>query len=172
MTNVSPVTWARPRMSAHGFQPRFAEPAPPFSLAVDPVLEIDDSESEQLRERLHAMVAELTQARPLPAEALTSLLTDTVRRLLAEAFETFVDRTGELEAAAHRLARAADDATCVTRIHIHPDDLDLLGSADFPWVPDHDVSPGTLRVGTAGGWLEDGPAVRFSAVLDALGGDQ
>jgi flagellar assembly protein FliH len=112
---------------------------------------LDAELAETLRQRLHDTVAALCQA------ALTPLALDE-DALLAR-----------IERAAAMFARADDERV----IRLHPDDLALVSPRlGEHWVvlPDPALDRGALRVESAIGGVEDGPAQWRQAIAEAMQG--
>jgi flagellar assembly protein FliH len=75
--------------------------------------------------------------------------------------------TARVERAVAMLARADDERV----IRLHPDDLKLVaGKLDQQWavLPDPALARGELRVETANGGVEDGPAQWRRALAEAF----
>ena len=123
------------------------------------------------RAAMQAIVAAAEVLRPEPTGALAALLAETVERLVRQIVgsveierETLLAR---VEAAAHLIG----EETAPAVLRLHPHDLERLDGAALP-VParaDPSLDPGTLRLETARGWIEDGPAVRLERLRAALG---
>ena len=112
---------------------------------------LDAELAEILRQRLHDTVAALCET----ALAPLALDEDALLR--------------RIERAAAMIARADDERI----IRLHPDDLALilprLGE-DWAVVPDPGLERGALRVETATGGVEDGPAQWRQAIAEAMQG--
>ena len=110
---------------------------------------IDDELEEELRLRLRDTVIALCEA----AIAPLALDADALARRVGVAVAMF--------------ARADDERV----IHLHPDDLNLVASrflAEWPVTPDASLERGTVRIETASGGVEDGPATWRRAIAEAL----
>lgn len=110
---------------------------------------LDTELAEELRDKLHETVTALCEAtlQPLALDA----------KALARRVETAVAM----------FVRADDERV----IRLHPDDLTLVISqlpADWTFVPDPGLERGALRVETANGGMEDGPAQWRIAIAEAL----
>lgn len=110
---------------------------------------LDADLAEQLRDKLHETVIALCEAtlQPLALDA----------GALARRVETAVGM----------FVRADDERV----IRLHPDDLTLVAGqlpADWTFVPDPALERGALRVETANGGMEDGPAQWRIAITEAL----
>lgn len=126
------------------------------------------------REALRKLAEALEALRPEPAGPLAALLAETVDRLVRQI-------VGEVDVDPELLMRRAETAAALigeelapTRLLVHPDDVALLDAARIPVpvVGDASLVRGTVALESAGGWLEDGPAVRLDrlrAALDRLG---
>lgn len=104
---------------------------------------------EQLHQRLLATVTALCEATLAPLALDQAAL---VRRV---------------EVAAAMLTRADDDRV----LRLHPDDLALIAKnlpQDFEIIPDPSLERGALRIETAAGGVEDGPAHWHRAIAEAL----
>lgn len=105
------------------------------------------------------------------AEALRQRLHDTVAALCESALAPLAldgDALGRrIERAVALLQRAGDQRT----IRLHPDDVALVSDrcrADWTFVPDASLARGALRIETADGGVEDGPAQWRQAIAEAL----
>jgi flagellar assembly protein FliH len=110
---------------------------------------LDGEQEELLRQRLYAMIEALCET------ALTPL------RLDADAMLARVHR------AAAMLARADDERV----LRLHPDDLALIAKAlpeGLETHPDPALERGALRLESANGGVEDGPAHWRRAIAEAL----
>ena len=110
---------------------------------------LDRTLEEELRLRLRDTVAALCEAAILP---------------LALDEEALARR---VEVAVSMLARADDDRV----IRLHPDDMALVSprlTPDWRVEPDPALERGSLRVETASGGVEDGPATWRRAIAEAL----
>jgi flagellar assembly protein FliH len=110
---------------------------------------LDAELAEQLRDKLHETVVALceTTLQPLALDP----------KALARRVETAVSM----------FVRADDERV----IRLHPDDLTLVVSqlpADWTFVADPALERGALRVETANGGMEDGPAQWRLAIVEAL----
>ena len=110
---------------------------------------LDSDQAEQLRQKLTATVAALCEASLAPlALDLTAL-------------------TARVERATAMLARADDDKV----LRLHPDDLKLIAKQlpeDLDVLEDPALERGALRIETASGGVEDGPAHWRRAIAEAL----
>lgn len=105
-------------------------------------------------------------------ELLRQRLTETVAALCEAAIAPLaLDRealAGRVRRAAALLTRSTDQRT----IHLHPDDIVMLGGqlpADWPVHSDPALERGAVRIETAEGGVEDGPANWRRAIAEALG---
>lgn len=105
------------------------------------------------------------------AEALRHKLLETVIALCESALEPMKLDTDALarrvEKAVAMFVRADDERV----IRLHPDDLDLVAGklpADWQFHADPSLERGALRVETATGGAEDGPAQWRAAITEAL----
>jgi flagellar assembly protein FliH len=110
---------------------------------------LDHDLQEELRLRLRDTVAALCEAAIAPLAIDEAAL---MRRI---------------ETAVSMLARADDERI----IRLHPEDIGMLSpqtSMDWQIVPDSTLERGSLRVESANGGVEDGPAVWRRAIAEAL----
>lgn len=110
---------------------------------------LDAGQEEELRMRLRETVAALCESAIAPLAIDEGAL---LRRI---------------EAAVAMLARADDDRV----IRLHPDDVKLLSprmSAEWKVEPEAKIERGTIRIETANGGVEDGPATWRIAIAEAL----
>ncbi len=110
---------------------------------------LDAEQEEQLRQRLYVTIEALCEASLAPLRLDREALLARVRR------------------AAAMLARADDERV----LRLHPDDLALIGEAlpeGLETRPDPALERGALRLETANGGVEDGPAHWRRAIAEAL----
>lgn len=110
---------------------------------------LDAELEEQLRLRLRETVAALCESAIAPLALDTNAL---ARRI---------------EKAVSMLARADDERV----IRLHPDDIALVSpdlAAQWTVSPDPKLTRGTIRIETASGGIEDGPATWRQAIAEAL----
>lgn len=110
---------------------------------------------------------------------LDAELAETLRHKLVETVTVLCETvlhplTLDADALARRVEKAvamfvrADDERV---IRLHPDDLDLVAGklpADWEFLEDPSIERGALRVETANGGVEDGPAQWRAAITEAL----
>ena len=127
------------------------------------------------RAALAELAGSLAALRPEPPADLARLLAETVRRLVTQVVgEVAIDPALVEGRAAHVAALLAEEAA-PRRLRLSPADAAHLVDAALPveLVADATLGPGCLRLETAAGWVEDGPAVRLQrlrALLDQLTG--
>lgn len=110
---------------------------------------LDSDQAEQLRQKLTATVAALCEASLAPLALDPAALAARVERATA------------------MLARADDDKV----LRLHPDDLKLIAKQlpeDLDVLEDSALERGALRIETASGGVEDGPAHWHRAIAEAL----
>lgn len=117
----------------------------------------------------------LEQIAPAANGALSSLLSAAVLRLVTQI-------VGEVAVDAELLARRVEgvcrfieEGQSRNSLHLHPEDIAMLGPRDFgfPLTPDDSLSRGSVRLETVDGWIEDGPDMQISrlkALLDTMEG--
>jgi flagellar assembly protein FliH len=122
----------------------------------------------QAREKLNASFVKLDAEL---AETLRHKLLETVTALCESVLHPLALDTEALarriETAVAMFSRADDERV----VRLHPDDLDLLAGtlpADWQFSPDASLERGALRIETASGGVEDGPAQWRAAITEAL----
>lgn len=178
--------------SGGGFHrdPRFASASAPAAMAVaadeDPIAaafaEGFAAGSNEALEAAEAAAVAAAQARAKLEFSFIRLDADLAEKLRDKLLETV---TALCESVLHPLALDADALarrveTAVAMfvraddervIRLHPDDLTLLAGklpADWTFNPDPALERGALRVETASGGVEDGPAQWRAAITEAL----
>lgn len=122
------------------------------------------------RNALAQLAANLQELKPEPTLPLALLLAETVDRLVKEIVgEVDVDGL-KLLARAEAAAALIGDATQPALLRLHPDDAALIGDAqlDVQVEADASLTRGMVRLETADGWVEDGPAVRLDRLRAEL----
>ncbi len=123
-------------------------------------------------------IADLTTALAHLAPAsgtLSTLLSSAVIRLVGQIVGEVEVDTGLLLERCRTVAAFIEKDEGKSALHLNPDDMPLIESADIgvPIVADASLRRGTVRLDTADGWIEDGPDVRLSrlkAMLDDMEG--
>ena len=166
-----------------------AEPADDIDLAIEPAPPQIDAFAEGFQqgyaageaaldeERLavRALAEALEALRPDPPADLARLLGVTVSRLVTQIVGEVALDEGVIAARTAAIAALIAEEAAPARLRLSPDDAARLDRATLPveLIADAALAPGTLMLETAGGWVEDGPAVRMErlrAALDALTG--
>ena len=122
------------------------------------------------RHAVAEMAESLQSLNPEPTLPLALLLAETVDRLVKEIVGE-VDIDGlTLLTRAKAAAALIGEATQPTRLRAHPDDAALLAEAELDVIVEADAAlpRGTVRIETADGWIEDGPAVRLERLRSEL----
>lgn len=72
---------------------------------------------------------------------------------------------------ARRAAALVAVADAARTIHVHPDDIAFIESANLPLavVADSGLLRGSLRIEDSAGWVEDGVSVHLEALREQLG---
>jgi flagellar assembly protein FliH len=133
-------------------------------------IEAGRREADTEREALRTLALGLEHLRPEPAQGLGAMIAATVERLLHEVVgEVSVD-LDTLVARATAAAAMIGDETRPSILKLNPDDLKRLVGVELPVTAEADVSlaPGSLRLETGAGSIEDGPAVRLDRLKLAL----
>jgi flagellar assembly protein FliH len=133
-------------------------------------LETGRRESDAERLRVARLAAALEVLKPEPTQVLGAMIADTVGRLVAEIVgQVSIDRE-TLLFRAQAAAALIGEETRPAVMKLNPDDLELLGDVALPVAieADSSLSSGTLRLETAMGWIEDGPAVRLEKLRVSL----
>lgn len=144
----------------------FAEGEAAGRAALRTELEIADEQARSLKLAFRTLDAEAR-------DALAGELSDTVLALCEQVLsEHAIDQAGlrdRCERAAKRIGSAAGDLT----LHLHPDDLAMLGeefTASWTCVPDAELSRGDVRLVSDDGAVGDGPREWRRAIAAALAG--
>lgn len=125
-----------------------------------------------------AAVAQLIRAaealQPENHGPLATILAETVTRLVRQVVGEVQIDLETLRARAEAVAELVTAEAGPSRLRMHPDDIARLAYCDLgvPIAPDHHLTPGTILLETAEGWIEDGPQVRLARLrsqLDAMG---
>lgn len=189
MTNMSSLPFAS-LAASKGFvtDPRFAdviavpsgpEPGDPLTLAwedgytaalaeAEAAIRAQSDAESTARDRIELALVRLDDDL---AEALRQKLLVTVEALCAAAIAPLaIDRealAARITRAAAMLARADDDK----RLRLHPEDLALVSGRlpeGLPVEPDPALERGSLRIETAAGGVEDGPAHWRRTIAEAI----
>ncbi len=172
-----------------GFQPGLPSSHPATEPMVEPAESgpADDAITQALAEGeaagKAAAQAELARLRELRAnfrafdqaalDALASELCDTVIALCEQVLEaSAINRDGLIERC-HWAARRLGGAAAQSTLHLHPEDIALLGEdslADWQVEPDPTVARGSLLLEGPDGAVRDGPAEWRRAIAEAVRG--
>lgn len=119
---------------------------------------------------LHRLAEGLETLRPEPVAALGGLIAATVERLLTELMGSVEIDRATLLARAEAVALLIGEETRPAVLKLNPADLERLQGATLPVALEADpaIGLGGLRLETAQGWIEDGPAVRLEKLRAAL----
>lgn len=127
------------------------------------------------RHALAALAQNLGALRAEPPADLARLLSETVSRLVTQIVGEVAHDEAMLARRSATIAALIAEESAPTRLRVAPGDAARLDHTTFPieLVADPALAPGTLLLETAGGWVEDGPAMRMErlrAALDAMAG--
>lgn len=105
---------------------------------------------------------------------LATILAETVTRLVRQVVGEVQIDIETLHARAEAVAELVTAEAGPARLRLHPEDIARLAHFDLgvPIAADHHLTPGTIVLETAEGWIEDGPQVRLARLrsqLDAMG---
>ena len=145
-----------------------------FALGFESGREAAEQELGAEREAIAALALSLEALRPLPPQQLALLLAETVDRLVRQLVgEVGVDPVLLLSRARAAAAVLSGEAAAA-RMRLNPEDVPLLAGAGLPVAvePDPALGRGAIRIETATGWIEDGPAIRLERLrveLDRMG---
>lgn len=133
-------------------------------------IEAGRREADKEREALHRLASGLEHLRPEPAQGLGAMIAATVERLLKDVVGTVAVDLDTLVARATAAAAMIGEETRPSILKLNPDDLQRLAGVDLPVAaaPDATLAPGSLRLETSAGSIEDGPAVRLDRLKLAL----
>lgn len=189
-TGQSGPSWLSALEARTGFaaDPRFGSNAPPAQSAGDPALEQALAEAfaageKQGRGAVQVEVDQRDAALGKLQLAITRLDESLQRRLAANLAETVAALCEDTlmpfaldrEALEHRCINAArllGDSLMDSTLHMHPDDIDLLGrdfAATWHMMADPSLERGTVNFDTPEGAVLDGPAEWRAALREALG---
>jgi len=179
---------------AQGQAPRFSAwdaPVEPVAPQPDPIVEPDPREAIEAEafargfqegyaaasatlvgeQAAFVRLAEALEAlRLAPSSDLAPMLAETVSRLVRQIVgESAVDRD-RLVARVQSVAAIIEEDGAVSRLRLHPDDIARLEGfeAPVPFLADPTLAEGTVVAEGAGGWIEDGPAIRMDRLRQAL----
>jgi len=133
-------------------------------------IEAGRREADTEREALRTLAAGLDHLRPEPKQGLGAMIAATVERLLKDVVgEVSVD-LDTLVARATAAAAMIGEETRPSILKLNPQDLKRLAGVELPVAaaPDATLAPGSLRLETSAGSIEDGPAVRLDRLKLAL----
>jgi len=138
-------------------------------------IEAGRREADKEREALRALAAGLEHLRPEPTQGLGAMIAATVERLLKDVVGEVAVDLDTLLARANVAAAMIGEETRPSILKLNPDDLKRLAGVELPVAaaPDATLAPGSLRLETSAGSIEDGPAVRLDRlklVLDRIAG--
>ena len=133
-------------------------------------IEAGRRESDGEREALRALAAGLEHLRPEPTQGLGAMIAATVERLLHEVVGEVAVDLDTLLARATAAAAMIGEETRPSILKLNPDDLARLAGIELPIAAQADatLTPGSLRLETGAGSIEDGPAVRLDRLKSAL----
>ncbi len=133
-------------------------------------IEAGRREADKERASLQRLASALDHLRPEPPQGLGAMIAATVERLLHEVVGAVPVDLETLVARATAAAAMIGEETRPTVLKLNPDDLQRLAGVDLPVRAEADaaLAPGSLRLETGAGSIEDGPAVRLDRLKGAL----
>jgi len=133
-------------------------------------IEAGRREADKEREALRALAAGLEHLRPEPTQGLGAMIAATVERLLKDVVGEVAVDLDTLLARANAAAAMIGEETRPSILKLNPEDLKRLAGVELPVAaaPDATLAPGSLRLETSAGSIEDGPAVRLDRLKLAL----
>ncbi len=133
-------------------------------------IEAGRREADPEREALRALATALEHLRPEPTQGLGAMIAATVERLLHEVVGQVDVDLDTLVARAQVAAAMIGEETRPSVLKLNPADLARLAGVALPVTAEADASlaPGSLRLETGAGSIEDGPAVRLDRLKGAL----
>lgn len=116
------------------------------------------------------LAAALEHLAPAPSGTLATMLSAAVIRLVGQIVGDVELDTATLMERCQSVAAFIDQSEGKNALHLHPDDMPLVESADLDvaLVADPGMKRGCVRLDTADGWVEDGPDVRLSRLRSLL----
>jgi flagellar assembly protein FliH len=154
-----------------------AEREEAFSLGYEEGLAAGRAEADAEKAALRNLARALDTLKPEPTPALGQMIAATVERLVGEIMgQVQIDRA-TLIARAEAAAAVIGEETRPAVLKLNPADVARLDGAELPVSVEADptVALGALRLETAHGWVEDGPALRLkklAAALDRVAGSK
>lgn len=147
-----------------------AEREDAFQLGYQEGIAVGRAEADAEKTALRNLARALETLRPEPTPALGQMIAATVERLVGEIMGAVEIDRDTLIARAEAAAAVIGDETRPAVLKLHPADLARLADAELPVAVEADatVALGALRLETASGWVEDGPALRLEKLRVAL----
>lgn len=133
-------------------------------------IEAGRREADPEREALRKLALGLELLRPEPTQGLGAMIAATVERLLAEVVGKVEVDLDMLVERAQAAATMIGEETRPSVLKLNPDDLKRLAGVDLPVAAEADatLAPGSLRLETGSGSIEDGPSVRLDRLKATL----
>lgn len=124
-----------------------------------------------------ALAQAITALRPQLSQGLCALLLHAMKEMLERSSGFAEPDAAVLEKHCRSLAALVTRDMRGSTLHLHPDDLKLLGDAECGLVltPDPSIRRGTVSLNHADGWIEQGTQPMLDALqglIDDLEGDQ
>ncbi len=147
--------------------------APPFDAFAQGFAEgyqAGEAALDEERAAVRALATALAALRPEPPADLGRLLAATVARMVTQVVGEVSLDEAVIANRAGRIAALIAEESAPQRLRLHPDDAARLAGAALPveLVADASLPAGKLVLETAGGWIEDGPAIRMERLRAAL----
>jgi flagellar biosynthesis/type III secretory pathway protein FliH len=124
-----------------------------------------------------ALAKAITALRPQLSQGLCAMLLHAMKQMLERSSGFAEPDAAVLEKHCRSLATLVTRDMRSSALHLHPDDLKLLGDAECGLVltPDPSIRRGTVSLNHADGWIEQGTQPMLDALqglIDDLEGDQ
>jgi flagellar assembly protein FliH len=128
------------------------------------------ADQAEARAHLATLTTALEALQPVPQPALASLIAESVSTILERFCASVTADPAVLATMAQDMIAALADEIEPLALHANPQDAALLFALDLPVAlnPDDMLAPGTLRLATRAGWVEDGVELRLARFRAAI----